>query len=156
MGELLQDIETVVGPGGVLTGGDVAARPAAWLRHDPMVAKAIVRPRTTAEVSKVLGRCHAEGQTVVALGGNTNLVDSTLTNDDDILLSMERMTAIETIDTVGATMTVQASRIAAERDRATDDGDRTDDRMKPAQWNDLRHLPTPVMRRRDARSRRRC
>jgi FAD/FMN-containing dehydrogenase len=52
--------------------------------------------------------CHAAGQPVVPLGGNTGLVDGTLSTDDDVLLSLERMTTIESIDSQAATMTVQA------------------------------------------------
>ena len=108
MSGLLAELEQIVGAGGVLTGDDVSARPAAWLRRDPTVAKAIVRPRSTAETARVVARCHAAGQPIVALGGNTNLVDATLTGADEILLSMERMTSIESIDELGGTMTVEA------------------------------------------------
>ena len=106
--ELLADLEAIVGRNGLLTGDDVSARPAAWLHRDPTVARAIVRPRDTAETSAVLARCHAEGQRVVAVGGNTNLVDSTITGADDILLSFERMAAIEAVDETGSTMTAEA------------------------------------------------
>ena len=108
MSELLADLRDILGRGGVLTGDDVSARPAAWLHREPRVAHAIVRPRTTEEVSAVLARCHAGGTAVVAVGGNTNLVDATITGPDDILLSFERMAAIESIDEVGSTMTVEA------------------------------------------------
>ena len=108
MSELLDELREIVGSGGVLTGDDVAARPAAWLHREATRARAILRPRTTAEVSAVMQRCHAAGQVVVALGGNTNLVDATITGPDDILLSLERMTAIEAVDEAGGTMIVEA------------------------------------------------
>ncbi|MEO1202442.1 MAG: FAD-binding oxidoreductase, partial [Pseudomonadota bacterium] len=121
MGVSLDSLQTIVGTGGVLTGDDVSARPAAWLRDDPTRARAIVRPRSTEETSRIMQACHAAGQTVVAVGGNTNLVDATITGADDILLSMERMANIESIDTVGATMTVQAGVPLARIHEAADD-----------------------------------
>ncbi|MDJ0941533.1 MAG: FAD-binding oxidoreductase [Woeseiaceae bacterium] len=108
MAEIVDSLREIVGSTGVLTGDDVAARPAAWLRRDPTRALAIVRPATTDEVSRVMRCCHEAGQVVVPLGGNTGLVDGTLSTDTDVLLSFERMTAIESIDTAGGTMTVEA------------------------------------------------
>ncbi len=108
MSELLKEIEAVVGEHGLLRGDDVASRQATWLRNEPMRGKAIVRPGNTDEVSSVLALCHAAGQAVVPLGGNTGLVDGTRSCDEDILLSLERMAAIEHLDAAACTMTVQA------------------------------------------------
>ena len=54
MTKLIDDIIGIVGAQGVLTGEDVSARPASWIRPDPCGAKAIVRPQTTEEVSEIL------------------------------------------------------------------------------------------------------
>ncbi len=108
MSDLLTDIKAVVGERGLLTGDEVAARQATWLRNEPMQGIAIVRPANTSETAAVLAVCHAAGQTVVPLGGNTGLVEGTRSNDDDILLSLERMNAIEHLDAAACTMTVQA------------------------------------------------
>ena len=108
MADLLDDIAGIVGKAGVLTGADVAARPASWLRPEPSRAKAIVRPASTEEVSAVRRLCHAAGQTVIPVGGNTGLVEGATAGEDDILLSLERMNEIESLDETGCTMTVQA------------------------------------------------
>lgn len=52
--------------------------------------------------------CHAAGQSVVPLGGNTGLVNGTISTADDILLSLERMHSIEETNTTDCTMQVQA------------------------------------------------
>ena len=52
--------------------------------------------------------CHAAQQSVVPLGGNTGLVDGTISTTDDILLSLERMRSIEATNTTDCTMQVQA------------------------------------------------
>ena len=108
MSELIDDIIGIVGASGVLTGTDVAARPASWLRPEPSRAKAIVRPVSTDEVSAVMKLCHTAGQVVIPVGGNTGLVEGATAGEDDILLSLERMNAVESLDETGCTMTVQA------------------------------------------------
>ncbi|MCZ6887784.1 MAG: FAD-binding oxidoreductase [Gammaproteobacteria bacterium] len=106
--EIVQRLSGIVGAGGVLTGDDVSARTVGIWRGEPMQAKAIVRPRTTAEVSAVMKTCFDAGQTVVAQGGRTNLAASADTSDRDIVVSLERMNQIEEISTVDRTMTVQS------------------------------------------------
>ena len=108
MAELLEELAAIVGATGVLTGADVAARPASWLRPEPSRAKAIVRPASTDEVAAVMKLCHAAGQVVIPVGGNTGLVEGATAGEDDILLSLERMNAVESLDETGCTMTVQA------------------------------------------------
>ena len=108
MAELIDEIIEIVGAKGVLTGADVAARPASWLRPEPSRAKAIVRPANTEEVAAVMRLCHEAGQVVIPVGGNTGLVEGATAGEDDILLSLERMNAIEALDETGCTITVQA------------------------------------------------
>lgn len=108
MNELLQAIEQVVGANGVLTGEDVRARSTSWVRTDRCRAAAIVRPASTDEVSAVMKLCNAAGQVVVPIGGATGLVDGAVAESDDIVLSLERMNAIESLDAEDCTMTVQA------------------------------------------------
>lgn len=108
MTNLIDDITAIVGANGVLTGADVSARPASWIRPDPCQAKAVVRPQTTEEVSAVMRLCHAAKQVVVPAGGTTGLVDGAAAGEDDILLSLERMNTVEELDETGCTVTVQA------------------------------------------------
>jgi FAD/FMN-containing dehydrogenase len=108
MKELLEQIESIVGPTGILTGDDVSARSVSWMNPAPCEAAAIVRPESTDDVSKVMSLCHAANQKVVPCGGATGLVYGAKAAPDEIILSTERMTAIEEIDPAGSTMTVQA------------------------------------------------
>ena len=70
----LERLAAIVGPDNVLTGAAVAARATSWANHQPCRARAIVRPGTTDEVSRVLATCCAAGQPVVTFGGLTGLV----------------------------------------------------------------------------------
>ncbi len=108
MDNLIEDIENIVGPGGVLLGADVLGRSDFWPPMGGCQAKAIVRPASTGEVAKILKLCHAAGQAVVTHGGLTGLVGGARAAQDEIVLSLERMKGIEPVDTVNRTVTVEA------------------------------------------------
>ena len=74
----------------------------------PLQARALVRPASTEELSRVMSVCSARGQTVVVHGGLTGVCDADRSSAQDVVVSLERMTAIEEIDAVGRTVTVQA------------------------------------------------
>lgn len=82
------------------------------LREHPacvfLIPKAIVRPSTTEELAAAMRLCFEHGQTIVTRGGGSGLVGGTVSESDDILLSLERMNRIEDIDPLGRTATVQA------------------------------------------------
>ena len=106
MEDLISDLRSALGVGGVLTGDEAASRPRGpWTRLGEPVA--IVRPGSTAEVATVLRLASAAGVPVVPWGGCTGLVDGCVA-DGALALSLERMAAIERIDPVAGTMTVQA------------------------------------------------
>jgi FAD/FMN-containing dehydrogenase len=68
---------------------------------------AVVRPANTAEVSALLRMCGGVGVAVTPWGGKTGLVHGG-NADNAVALSLDRMAAIEEIDTAGSTATVQA------------------------------------------------
>ena len=108
MTDLIDKIAQIVGPQGLITGTDVQERAADFMGFTRCMAKAIVRPASTAELSAVMKLCHAAGQTVVAAGGNTGLVQGQVCTPDDVQVSLERMRAVGEIDPVGRTMVVEA------------------------------------------------
>lgn len=108
MTDLIEAIEEIVGPRGVLTGEDVAARSDSWPPVGGCKAKAVVRPACTEEVARVLKLCNDHGQPVVTHGGRTGLVRGAVAGPDEIALSLERMRAMDPVDTVNRTVTVQA------------------------------------------------
>jgi FAD/FMN-containing dehydrogenase len=104
----------------VWTGADLAGRRANYLDAQPLVAKALLLPISTAEVSEMLRLCCAARQPVVAHGGLSNLVSSTHTTADEIALSLERMNRVEEIDPVGGTMTVQTGAVLKDVQQAAE------------------------------------
>lgn len=105
----IESIAGIVGTNGVLLGADVESRPVHPFRgQEGVAAQAIVRPATTDQVAQVLKLCNQVGQPVVTHGGRTGLAEGAIAGPQEIVLSLERMTRIEEVDTVTATMTLEA------------------------------------------------
>lgn len=111
MTDIIESIRAIVGDIGLITGTDVGQRPASWGHSEGIEAKCIVRPADTAELSEVMKVCHRQQQTVVTHGGMTGLVQGGVSDKNDIVVSLERMRAIEHIDVANRSMTVQAGAI---------------------------------------------
>lgn len=111
MPTIIEDIRAALGDDAVLVGDAVGARATSWIDPAPLQAKAIVRPRTTEDVAIVLRLCQRAGQSVVTHGGCTNLVEATHTTPDNVVLSLERMRAIERVDSASRTLTVQGGAV---------------------------------------------
>lgn len=79
----------------------------------------MVRPANTAELSAVLACCHRAGQPVVVQGGRTGMARGGVPQMGELILSLERLSAIEAIDpdtglmTVGAGCVLQVAQNAA-------------------------------------------
>jgi FAD/FMN-containing dehydrogenase len=108
MDTVVEALRQALGSDTVLTGDDVKNRAAGIWRNDALQAKALVRPRSTDDVQRVMVLCHAHGQPVVTHGGLTGLVGGALTRPDDIVLSLERMNRIEEVHRTDRTMVVQS------------------------------------------------
>jgi FAD/FMN-containing dehydrogenase len=106
--DLLSRLKCLLGPDGVLTGDDVRSRGAGWISRGNLQARAVVRPRSTADVARILTLCHETGQPVVPHGGLTGLVEGGHANSDEVVVTLELMNRIEDLDETGLTMTVEA------------------------------------------------
>lgn len=108
MDKLLNDLLAIVGPAGVLVGDDVSQRSVDWFTGAPCRAKAIVRPRSTEQLSRVMAVCYQADQPVVTHGGMTGIVHGGVASPDELVVSLELMNQIEEVDPVGSTIQVQA------------------------------------------------
>lgn len=104
----------------VLTGTDVTGRSAGIWRRDTLQAKALVRARSTDDVSRAMRICHAHGQRVIAHGGLTGLVHGGDTSPEDVVISLERMNRIEEIDPIDRTAVVEAGVVLQTLQEAAD------------------------------------
>jgi len=107
MSDIIHELRAIVGEKGVLDTDALSSRVGNVWSGAALNAKALVRPSSTHEVSQVLAHCNKIGQPIVPLGGMTGLADAGKTEPHEIALSMERMNAIENVDEIGRTMTVQ-------------------------------------------------
>ncbi|WP_438859876.1 FAD-binding oxidoreductase [Achromobacter spanius] len=101
----------IVGPAQVLTAAaDTARYTSDWRRNFPGAARAVVRPATTQEVSRVVALCAAQGVAVVPQGGNTGLVGGSTPDASgrELVLSLDRMTAVRRVDALDNSMTLEA------------------------------------------------
>ena len=105
---LIFDLRATVGDDGILDATETARRSAGVWRPDGLKAKALIRPRTTEQLAAVMRYCHANNQTVVTHGGLTGLVHGADTRPEDVVISLERMRAIERIDTIQRVAQVEA------------------------------------------------
>ena len=69
---------------------------------------ALMRPRTTEDLSRMLAICQEHGQAVVPQGGLTGLAGGACCAPGQVAVTLERMNRIEEVDAVSGTMTVQA------------------------------------------------
>jgi FAD/FMN-containing dehydrogenase len=108
MADLIEKLCEIVGASQVLTGAEISARNTSYWDASPMRGRALVRPASTAQVSDILRTCNDAGQPVTIISGNTGGVQGQHPRPEEVIISMERMNAIEDIDTIGGTATVQA------------------------------------------------
>jgi len=79
-----------------------------WGPPRTVAADLLVRPADTAQVAGFLSICHELGQSVVVHGGLTGVVDGAWAGACDVVLSLERLSGIESVDPLGATLTAGA------------------------------------------------
>ncbi|MGH2685273.1 MAG: FAD-binding oxidoreductase, partial [Actinomycetota bacterium] len=103
------DLETIVGAEHVLTEPDLrAGYEVDWTGRFKGSTPAVVRPGSTDEVAAVVRRCRDTGTAVVPQGGNTGLVGGSVPLAGEVVLSLRRLTGLETVDGVAGQVTAGA------------------------------------------------
>ena len=87
--DVVQSLRAIVGNDGVLDAKETATRAAGVMRFDTLVAQALVRPKTTEQVSAVVRWCNDNGLRVVTHGGLTGLVHGADAGPGDVILSLD-------------------------------------------------------------------
>lgn len=106
----IAELTEIVGPANVLTDADAESLLVDWRNVHHGKALAVVRPGNTSEVAALMKWCDFNDVVVVTQGGNTGLSGGQIPKNErpTIVLSLQRMKQIETVDAEGWTMTVQA------------------------------------------------
>jgi FAD/FMN-containing dehydrogenase len=117
MQSLLLELKNRVGAAHVLTDGDLSAWEQDWRKRARGKALAVVRPGNTAEVAAVVQACarhqaqHPDQPvSIVPQGGNTSLVVGATPDNSgqQIVLSLQRMNAVRSLDADNLTITAEA------------------------------------------------
>lgn len=106
---VIDELTAALGDDAVRCGDAIDMRYRAdWSGAAPVLPLALLRPASTEQVSAALRICHTHRVAVVTQGGLTGLAGGAMPQADAVSLSLERMNAIEQVDTLAATITVQA------------------------------------------------
>lgn len=109
---LLREIESALPDGGLTTDeSDLAAYGRDWTRAYPAAPLAVVRPRSTDEVSRLVTLCRAHKHPMVPSGGRTGLAGGAVAMRGELVVSLERMNRIDPIDVTGLTLRVDAGAV---------------------------------------------
>ena len=111
MNELIDRLREVVGQNGIVSGPDLTERAISYWDSGSTSARALVRPENTEQLSTVMRICHAAGQSVVVQGGLTGVVEGARSSANDLIISLEKMTAIEAVDDMDGVAVVQAGAV---------------------------------------------
>ena len=107
---LLDNLRSIAGTMNVLVDGDLSAYELDWRKRSRGKALAVVRPASTSEVAAVVKACAAAGVSIVTQGGNTGLVGGSIPDESgqQVVLSLQRMNTVRSMDAANLTMTVDA------------------------------------------------
>ncbi len=90
---------------------ELAAYGKDWTKVFAPAPSAIAFPRSTDEVSRLLSQCNEHGIAVVPSGGRTGLAGGAVAAKGEIVVSLTRMRRMDPVDTLGATVRVQAGAV---------------------------------------------
>jgi FAD/FMN-containing dehydrogenase len=106
---LEEQLAAIVGPGHLLTDPSVTASyETDWTGRFGGRARCVVRPADTDAVAAVVRACASDGVPLCVQGGNTGLVGGSVPVDGGVLISLARLTSIDSVDVVSAQVTVGA------------------------------------------------
>lgn len=95
----------------VVVGDQLAERATSYWDSSPTQAKAMLRLTSTEQVSRAIKICAGQNQTIVVQGGLTGVVEGAVATVDDIIISLERMNGIESVDEMDGVAVIQAGAI---------------------------------------------
>jgi FAD/FMN-containing dehydrogenase len=109
MNNLIASLVELLDSSTVLTGANISEKyHADWSGADPCQPLALLKPKTTQQLSKIMVLCHQHDQPVVIQGGLTGLAGGATPQSGEIAISLERMNGIEELDTTAMTVTALA------------------------------------------------
>lgn len=93
---------------------DLATYGRDWTRVYEPAPRAVVWPRHSEEVAQTLQFCSENGLAVVPSGGRTGLAAGAVASDGEVVLSLERLRTLGSVDPLGLTVRVGAGIVTQE------------------------------------------
>ncbi len=121
--KVLETLTNIVGPAHVLTDGSNMATYAEDGRGAVGMPCVVVRPGSTQEVADVLQTAFTHGLSVIPQGARTGLVSAGIADgeEDELLLSLERLKGSVEIDSANRCVTVGAGTLLSELNEAAEE-----------------------------------
>ena len=109
MNTLLDELKTSLDPSSLILGDAISDKYFTdWSGAKPCPPAALLKPKTTDELSRVMALCHQYDQPVVVQGGLTGLAGGATPQNGEFAISLELMCSIEEIDPTAMTLTALA------------------------------------------------
>src|SRR5712675_3136975 len=127
MRSLIEEIQAIVGPAGLITSPtEIAPYATDWRKRYRGKPAAVVRPASTAEVAEVVRACAGSRTPIVPQGGNTGLCGAATpdASGSQIVLNLSRMNRVRAIDVRNNTMIAEAGCVLANLHKAAKEAGR--------------------------------
>ena len=111
MTDVVQILIDEFGSAAVVDAECLRERATSYWDSSPTEARCLIRPESTEELGAMMRVCHEHAQTVVAQGGKTGVVQGAVSTAADVIVSLERMNQVESVDTADGVAIVQAGAI---------------------------------------------
>jgi FAD/FMN-containing dehydrogenase len=123
---LVDRLKSIVGERGIVAAAEQEPFVVDWRGQYRGRAAAVVKPASTAEVSKVVALLAAERVAMVPQGGNTSLCGASVpdASGEQVVVNLSRMNRVRAIDPDNNTMTVEAGCVLASLQEEADRHDR--------------------------------
>jgi len=109
MQTLIEQLTQTLEPSALFLGDDISEKyHADWSGASACAPAALLKPKTTEQLSQIMALCYEQNQPVVVQGGLTGLAGGATPLSGEFAISLERMNAVEEIDARGMTATVLA------------------------------------------------
>jgi len=109
MQTLIEQLTQILEPSALFLGDDISEKyHADWSGASACAPAALLKPKTTEQLSQIMALCYEQNQPVVVQGGLTGLAGGATPLSGEFAISLERMNAVEEIDARGMTATVLA------------------------------------------------
>ena len=115
----LKPLRNILGSEGVLTDksshGEYVTD---WTRRYQGTTPAILFPKNTEQIVEIVQWCHSNSVSIIPQGGNTGMVGGATPMNNELVLSLSKMSDIEEVDDAGGQLVVQAGTTLGDVQRA--------------------------------------